>query len=221
MAIPWMASSPCCATSVGARSSTPTLEPPDTMMTSASACSASRIASGSSGTRPGKSTRPPSRSTRAASMGPLASAIRQSLRLRSRRQQLVARHDQSHARPAEHRHVSDADRTQHAEILRTQHPARWRAAWSRGRCPLRALPTCLPGETAARALMDVFVPASSSIHSAGSTASHPLRHRRASHDSNGLADRDRLRRKDVRERVADHRQRTGGCTGTHPRCFRR
>ena len=66
---------PCFATSAGARSSIPTLDPPDTMITSASARSASVIASASSGTRPGKSTTPPSRATSAASMGPFASAI--------------------------------------------------------------------------------------------------------------------------------------------------
>ena len=124
MAMPCTASSPWAATSIGARSSMPTLDPPDTMTTSASACSPARIASASSRTSPGKSTMAPSRSASAASIGPFASVMWKpcggepdgssslpvmTSRTRGRRTT---------------RRVAEADRAHHAEILRTQDPSR-------------------------------------------------------------------------------------------------
>ena len=74
------------------------------------------------------------------------------VRLRTGRQQLVAGHHQPHPRPAEHAHVSDADRTEHAQVLRTQHASGAGAAWFPRTMSSPRLPTCLPGDTAASAL---------------------------------------------------------------------
>ena len=68
-------------------------------------------------------------------------------------QQFVAGHDQPHARPADTCDVADADRAQHAEILRPQHAAASNSVVPRTMSSPR-LPTFLPGDTAARALTD-------------------------------------------------------------------
>ena len=120
-------------------------------------------------------------------------------------QQFVARHHQPDARPAEHRHVADANRTEHAEILRTQHPA---SLEQRGSADdvLSGSADILAGRYGGEGADGRIRPGLVFDPFGGQHGVAAERQGSAGHDSNALADPDRALKRTSRQRVADHDQ---------------
>ncbi len=121
IAIPCTASSPCCATSIGARSSMPTLEPPDTMTTSASACRASQDGVGIVANQTWEIDYSTIPFHQRGEHRPVGIDNLKALRTRARGKQFIPSDHEPHARTSNHADASLADRTQDTQILRAQH----------------------------------------------------------------------------------------------------
>ena len=114
-----------------------------------------------------------------------------------------------------------ADRAEDADILRAQHAAGLEQRSCRGRCPRRAGPTFLPGDTASRRDDRRCRPRRRPTNSAGSTASAPCGIGSARHDAHRLARRHRAVERPARHRVADDGERQPAVGRSRPPCWRR
>ena len=214
IATPWIASSPTSASRRGAWSSLPTLEPPETRITSApGAISASRMRAGSSPSLRCASTHAAvARHEAAQHRGVRVVDLIEAFRL-ARRDHLVAGDDDPHARLLHAPTFRNAERGEQAEILRSQASARIEhdsacpdilAAMSRRACRVRP-----------RAL--------SRLRPALSARTRPARPRRrpagigsARHDSYRGCRRDRTFEGSARQGLADARRKRSDCSRSRP-----